>query len=364
MRWVWKTSFLLNLRKNTQKSLYISCDLSFLNEVNFLDLVWELVKVYKIETLFLDEIHFLKNWSQILKNIYDFYDIKVIFSWSSMINIISSTYDLSRRAIIYKIPNFSLREYLILKHNINIDKYSLDDIINDHVNISKKYIKYFSIEYLKKYFYEWQFWFFYEQDNFLDEYYLKLSNSLKKSIYEDLSQSIDISSLNLSILEKMLSFIANNWTSQISLNTLSNKVLVSPNTILEYLNFLEKIWWLILINKNWDFWQNIRKQKKIYFSNTNIINFLKISNDSNFIWNLRETFFINCIKNYIDSQNKDYNIFYENQTDFILKNNIKSIKFEIWGKNKKINENIYTIKDDILIWKSNEIPLWLFWILG
>jgi predicted AAA+ superfamily ATPase len=60
-----------------------------LKNVNFFDLIKELYKAYKIDTFFLDELQFLENWQQILKNIYDFLDVKVVFSGSSMLKITS-----------------------------------------------------------------------------------------------------------------------------------------------------------------------------------------------------------------------------------------------------------------------------------
>ncbi len=63
--------------------------------------------------LFIDEIHKYKNWSQELKNIYDaFPSLKVVFTGSSVLDILKGSSDLSRRAVIYKMQGLSFREYL------------------------------------------------------------------------------------------------------------------------------------------------------------------------------------------------------------------------------------------------------------
>lgn len=357
LRWVWKTTFLLKKRQITKNSIYITCDLINLKWFDFLEIIKEIKDTYNITTFFLDEIHFLENWSWILKNIYDILDIKVIFSWSSMINILHWKYDLSRRVIDYNMPIFSFREFLNIYKWYDIKKFSLDDILNNHVSISKQHINIFSKTLFDMYLNYWQFWYFFEDNNY-DEYLIKLENSLKKSIYEDLSQIVDISSDNLSKLEKLLYFIANTSTSELSQNSLSKNILITVKTIWIYLWFLENLWWIIQIWKYWNVSDFIRKQNKIYFSNTNILNCFWCKVD---IWNYRENFFLNML-NVVKTQYK-FNIYFQSQTDFIIQYNKKIYSFEIWWKNKKRNDNIFIIKDDILMWKWNEIPLWLFGFL-
>ncbi|MDZ7604637.1 MAG: AAA family ATPase [Cyclobacteriaceae bacterium] len=56
------------------------------------------------EYLFIDEIHKYKDWSRELKNIYDsFPTLKIVFTGSSVLDILKGSADLSRRAIIYKL---------------------------------------------------------------------------------------------------------------------------------------------------------------------------------------------------------------------------------------------------------------------
>ncbi len=82
-----KTSYLLSRRIKNPKSLYISCDSLDIKKESLFSLVDELQKNYGFDTFFLDEIHWSENWQQSLKNIYDFLDVKVVFSGSNMINI-------------------------------------------------------------------------------------------------------------------------------------------------------------------------------------------------------------------------------------------------------------------------------------
>ena len=61
--------------------------------------------------LVVDEIHKLENFEQDLKLIYDYLDLKVIFSGSSAIKLEHSKADLSRRAVLYRFQGLSFREF-------------------------------------------------------------------------------------------------------------------------------------------------------------------------------------------------------------------------------------------------------------
>ena len=92
------------------------------------------------------------DWSQELKNIYDSYPkLKIVFTGSSILNILKGSADLSRRAIIYKLQGLSFREYLKLFHNYDIPVFSFTQIINNEAKLPgidhplplfKEYLKY------------------------------------------------------------------------------------------------------------------------------------------------------------------------------------------------------------------------------
>ena len=60
--------------------------------------------------LFLDEVHKYPNWSQTIKNIYDDYpELNLVFTGSSLLEILNSRADLSRRALVYEMQGLSFR---------------------------------------------------------------------------------------------------------------------------------------------------------------------------------------------------------------------------------------------------------------
>jgi len=118
---------LRQLSRELPDSLYISMDALFPG-IDLFDLSKELSSNYKIKYLLIDEIHNHANWQMDIKKIYDFLDIKIVFTSSASIDIIRSKYDLSRRVVIMNMFPFSFREYLFFKKNALVDKMSLDEI--------------------------------------------------------------------------------------------------------------------------------------------------------------------------------------------------------------------------------------------
>ena len=63
--------------------------------------------------LFIDEVHYYKNWQTLLKNLYDEYPgLHIVYTGSSILKLDSSRGDLSRRQMEYLMPGLSFREYL------------------------------------------------------------------------------------------------------------------------------------------------------------------------------------------------------------------------------------------------------------
>jgi hypothetical protein len=85
-------------------------DLSLKN-VDIFEMIKEINKAYSINVFYLDEIQSLVNWKNIIKNIYDILNVKIIFTGSSMIDLLKGSIDLSRRVLISKINIFTFLEY-------------------------------------------------------------------------------------------------------------------------------------------------------------------------------------------------------------------------------------------------------------
>ena len=96
------------------------------------DDAWELIrklnKHYKFRTFLLDEVHFLPDPTALLKRLYDFLDVRVLFSSSVALAMRASAHDLSRRVRLLDLHVFSFREYLAFAHGISLPPLSLEEV--------------------------------------------------------------------------------------------------------------------------------------------------------------------------------------------------------------------------------------------
>lgn len=131
-RGVGKSTMILQYLKEQAsdcKFLYISADHTYFSTHSLVEVADEFSKDAG-HLLVIDEVHKYSDWSRELKQIYDTHpDMRVIFSGSSILDIMDGVADLSRRVLPYTLYGLSFREYLELFHNINASKYSLDEIL-------------------------------------------------------------------------------------------------------------------------------------------------------------------------------------------------------------------------------------------
>ncbi|MFO7937562.1 MAG: AAA family ATPase [Kiritimatiellia bacterium] len=120
-----KTILLQQYALQDESAYYISAD-TLEPEDNLWDIVSALVEHYKARTILIDEIHFQTEATALLKKMYDFLDVKVIFSSSVALAMHSSAYDLSRRVKLLELRNFSFREYISFKLDADLPLLDLE----------------------------------------------------------------------------------------------------------------------------------------------------------------------------------------------------------------------------------------------
>jgi len=353
-RGVGKTTLLLQYIKKFLKSddtLYVSLDNIWFSENKLSNLVDYFVKKGG-KYLFLDEVHKYPTWSQEVKNIYDDYpDLKTVFTGSSMLEILNARSDLSRRAISYNMQGLSYREYLGVKTGKTYGSYSLDDILRNHINITKdivselKPLQYFQ-SYLKSGYYP-----YFKED--FDLYFNKLGDVVNMIIEIELPllRQTDIAYLNK--IKQLLYIIAQSIPFNPNISKLSERIGINRQTLLSYLSNLNEAGLIQLIYKDAYGVSLLQKPDKIYLENTNLM--FALSNNITEVGTLRETFFMNQLK-------YKHLIEYAEDGDFIVD---KKYIFEIGGKNKSKKQiknlnNAYVVADDIEFGNGNRIPLWLF----
>jgi uncharacterized protein len=357
-RGVGKTTLILQYIKETHKTsnqaLFVSMDDIQLSGLS----LWEIAEYHYNQGgthLYIDEIHKYADWSIELKNIYDKLNkLSVCFSSSSILQVYKGYADLSRRVVSYQLHGLSFREYLQIETKGKFEKYTLQEIINNHVEISSQIVErikplaYFQ-EYLKTGYFP-----FYLQSK--KSYYQKLRTILGVTLEVDLPYILDINIHNVSKLKRLIKVIAGAVPFQPNISKLAESVDLTRNTLTQYLYFLEQAEIINLLTINTKSYSHLTKPEKIFLQNPNLahaMNWETVNRGT-----IRELFFFNQLKT-------TEQINFTKVGDFLIN---EKYTFEIGGTTKTFSqiadiENSYLAIDDIEIGFKNRIPLWIFGFL-
>ena len=355
-RGIGKTTLLLqyiklHLSDELEKTLYISLDNIWFSAHSLIDLVDDFTKKGG-EHLFIDEVHKYEGWAQVLKNIYDDYPtLKVVFTGSSLLEILNARADLSRRAVVYEMQGFSFREYLSIETGIDFDILSLEQILNNHLHEAKKInqkIKPF--QYFETYLQQRYYPFYREQPEL---YEIRLGEVINMMLEIELPLLRGVELAYITKVKQLLVIIAESVPFVPNVSKLSEKININRATLLSYLHYLSEIGLTRNLFKETYGISRLQKPAKVYLENTNLIYMLAKQNSN--IGNIRETFFINQLV-------YKHKVTFAEKTDFEVDG---TYFFEIGGKNKTKKqiaslENSFIVADEIEYGFQNKIPLWLF----
>ena len=345
---VGKTTMILQYIKenlDANETLYVQADDIYFANHTLVELADEFYK-NSGKYLFIDEIHKYVGWSQALKSIYDcFPQMKVVFTGSSILDILKGSADLSRRALMFKMQGLSFREYLFFFHQIEVEKYSLQDILNHKTdNLSVRHPLPLFKDYLRRGYYPF---------GMNDAMFL---HRLKQVIIQTLETDIPIyANMNVATgkkLGKLLKIISQSVPFKPNFTKIAGMLAASRNNIDDYCYFMEQAGLLMQLRDMGEGIGQLGKVDKVYIDNTNLIWALAEENPDT--GNIRETFFFNQMRVKND-------VYRSEKADF----NINNISFEVGGKNKtheqiKDLKNAYIVKDDIEYGYKNVLPLWAF----
>ena len=357
-RGIGKTTILLQYLKvnhaNDESALYISLDNIWFSSQNLVDFVDDFVKRGG-KKLFIDEIHKYPNWAQELKNIYDdFPEVQIVFTGSSLLEILNARADLSRRAVMYSMQGLSFREYLNLEHGFIFSSLMLNEIIENHTDIASEIvqkiqpIKYFS-QYLKTGYYP----FFRENPNTYDQRLEEIVNFILEIELPTLRQ-VDPSYIIK--LKQLLLVISSSVPFKPNVTKLAERIGINRNTLISYFHYLEESGLTMQLFKDAKGITRLQKPDKLYLDNTNLLHTIAPQNVQ--IGHVRETFFANQLAH-------KHLVEYTDVGDFKIN---RELTFEIGGKHKskdqiKELQNAFIAADDIEIGFQEKIPLWLFGFL-
>lgn len=359
-RGVGKTTMLLQRIKESfgvsDKALYASCDNLWFTDNRIVDLV-EYHYTHGGTHLFLDEIHlYTGNWQRELKVIYDSYPgYHIVFTGSSIIHLDAALADLSRRCVPYQLYGLSFREFLKFEGVADLAPVSLDEVLlpghEKEIEIVSalpgKVLPLFE-QYIGKGYYP-----FYREGR--GEYYGRIERLLDTSVGRDIPamESVEIETLHK--LRKLLFVLASEVPFTLNVQSLSQKIQVSRNTIVRMFDLLDKGAVVRCIYSGWRSPKSVAKPMKILFDNVDIMAALSTLND---VGTVRETFVTSMLA-------PAHKIYEAPSGDFLVD---EKITFEVGGKSKSFKQvadipDSYVVADGEESCFGNRIPLWLFGFL-
>lgn len=358
-RGVGKTTLLLqyiqeNLAEFPDEVIYVNMDDLYFSRNTIVDFAGEFVKRGG-KYLFIDEVHKYRNWSQEIKNSYDYFpELKIVFTGSSALDIHKGEADLSRRAIVYTMQGMSFREYIELKYGHQFPEIQLEDMLSKApVFISPILDKIKPIKYFEEYLQLGYYPFFTEGET---EFSARLKQTVNHVLDNDLPSVENIDFNAIHYLRKLISILAEIVPFKPNILKLSQQIGISRETLMRYLYLLEKADLLMLLQTDKEGIVKMNKPEKVYLNNPNLI--YALTDSSANLGTSRETFFFNQLK-------VSHLVKWTEKGDFAVDG--KYI-FEIGGKNKTSKqvagiENAYVAADNIEYAYQNRIPLWLFGFL-
>ena len=358
-RGVGKTTMLLqyikeNLADYPDEVLYVNMDDLYFSKNTIVDFAGEFVKRGG-KYLFIDEIHKYRNWSQEIKNSYDYFrELKIVFTGSSALDIRKGEADLSRRAIVYSMQGMSFREFIELKYGHQFPEIKLEDILfNAPVYIAPVLEKIKPIRFFEEYLQLGYYPFFTEGER---EFHARLKQTVNHVLDNDLPSVENIDFNAIHYLRKLIAILAEIVPYKPNILKLSQQIGISRETLLRYLYLLEKADMLMLLQTDTQGISKMNKPEKIYLNNPNLI--YTLADSSANMGTSRETFFFNQLR-------VAHSVNWAEKGDFTVDG---KFIFEIGGKNKTNKqiagiENSFVAADNIEYAYQNKIPLWLFGFL-
>ncbi|MCH9740556.1 MAG: AAA family ATPase [Epsilonproteobacteria bacterium] len=347
-----KTTLLLQYLQEVKrrKTLYLISDHPLVQEQGLFQIANEFQKIGG-EVLIIDEIHKIKNFETDLKLIYDsFFSLQVIFTGSNAVAINHAKADLSRRAVIYRLPTLSFREFLELENGITLNSIPLETLLNSHTEIAIDIVSQVKpLAYFEAYLRYGAYPFYRDgKENYLQ----KLLTATTQVLTTDLPAIYSIDYDKINALQKMMVMLCQSEPFDVNISKLCGAVELNQKTLYKYLGILQAAGLIRILGAKSNGVSIISKPEKLYLDNTNLFSIFCNQPKEGTI---RETFFASQLA-------YEHRLSYPKSGDFTID---EEFTFEVGGRGKsqkqiKEVKNGFIVSDNIEIGIENKIPLWLF----
>ena len=355
-RGVGKTTLMLQYMKQhyevySREVLYCTLDSVYFSNHTLLELVDVFVKNGG-KHLFLDEVHKYPTWSKEIKEVYDMYpDLKVVFSASSLLNILNADADLSRRCIPYEMQGLSFREFLLFYKQLDLPICTLEEVLTSPGNICSEVNKVCRPLPLFREYLQYGYYPFYLKNQI--DYYTSIEQVVNFIVETELPQLCGIDVGNVRKIKALLGILASSVPFEVDISKLATTIGIHRNTVIEYLNSLEKAKLLHLLYADLLSVKKMQKPDKIYWDNPNLL--YALASHPVKIGTARETFVVNQLS-------CDHEIEYGKKTGDFKVNGKYTL--EVGGEGKTYNQiadvpDSYILADGIETPYRCKLPIWV-----
>lgn len=356
-RGVGKTTLLLQKicesGEERDRSLYLSLDSVWL-DVKEIYLLAEHHVQHGGTRLVLDEVHYVKDWQRIVKNLYDnFHELKVAYTGSSLLRLKAREGDLSRRQVGYELPGLSFREFLKFEGVLDWDPIPLENLLSNHLALAREITRKVKILPLFERYFKSGYYPFYLEG--AAKYEDRIRQVVNQTLDSDWPSVEDVTAETIRKARKMLRILAALPPQTPKMNRLYAELDTERQHGLKILYALERAGLLNLLASDFDALDNLSSPEKIYCENTNLMYALTSHAD---IGTAREAFFVNQVSN-------GHALTYPKKGDFLVNDHWL---FEVGGRGKGFDQikdvpDSFVVNDGVEIGFRNKIPLWLFGFL-
>lgn len=339
---------------NAGEALYCVLDSLYFTNHSLLDLA-ERFHMMGGRHLFLDEVHKYNTWSKEIKEIIDLYpDLKITFSGSSLLQILNADADLSRRVLSYTMEGLSFREFLHFYKGIQLPKHNLEEVLANPDAVCEEVKSVCSPQPLFEQYLRAGYYPFFDGNE--TEYYSRIENVVNFIIDQELTQFCGVEIANTRKIKALLLFLAENVPYEVNIAKLSTYLELNKQTVLSYLNSLQRAELLHLLYSDNKSVTRLQKPDKIYLHNPNM--FFAFGQQSQ-IGTIRECFVVNQLS-------VDHDVEYgKQQGDFRIDGRVT---LEVGGHDKTFDQiadipNSYVLADMMEYPIGKKLPLWLMGML-
>lgn len=354
-RGVGKTTFLLQYAKEKfspedKTCLYINANNFYLQNIGIKEFAGEFYHNGG-KVLLVDQVFKHPDWSAQLRQCYDcFPGLKIVFTGSSVMRLKEENPELNGIVKSYNLRGFSFREYLQFMTRTKLQKYTLEEIIENHEKIASLICsKINPREHFQAYLHHGYYPFFLGQGNYSE----KLLTNMNMMIEVDILQVKQIELKYLDKIKKLFYLLTTNGSSVPNVSQLSIELGMSRATVMRYIKNLMDARLVNMIYAPGDDYP--KKPARVLLHNTNLMySFYPQTFDSQ---DIQETFFCNTLW-------KDHKV-YKHGSQTCSFNIDRTYEFKIVEhatKLKSKSKALFAV-NHCDIGSGNQIPLWLFGFL-